>query len=62
MGIDSAIVTPFRILATLPPLYKSTIMSSRMHCFFLSGAGSSIAKGNVDTEARSIMNALVTLS
>lgn len=62
IGIDVAHVTPFLMLAVLPPLYKSTITSLKLYCLLDTAEGSSTAKGNVETEALSKMNAFVTRS
>ena len=60
-GMDRAFVTPLE-LALLPPLYKSTITSARLYCLLISTEGSSTANGSVDTDALSIIKALVTRS
>ena len=62
MGIEAAHVTPFLMLADLPPLNRSTMTSLKLHCLFDMAEGSSTAKGSVETEALSIMNAFVTRS
>ncbi len=48
--------------AEFPLLYKSTTTSLRSLPLVGFSAGSSIPKGRVDADARSIMNALVNLS